>query len=209
MSKVILVGGFHETVELCELANVEIVGIIDSMAAEQFMGYRLIGADADIERLAVSYRQYPLVITPDKPALRKKLVQLYKAHGFEFFSLISPKATVSRSAQLGEGVIVQSGVNISAAVSLGAFVKVNSCANLMHDCTVARYTTVAPNAVLLGRVTVGAESYVGANATILPNMAIGDQVMVGAGAVVTKSFSNGTVLAGNPARILANEARQA
>ena len=209
MSKVILVGGFHETVELCEMANVEIVGIIDSMPAELFLGYRLIGADADIERLAVSYRQYPLVITPDKPALRKKLAMLYKSHGFDFFSLISPRAIVSKSAQIGDGVIIQSGVNISAAVTLGDFVKVNSCANLMHDCKVAQYTTVAPNAVLLGRVTVGEESYIGANATILPNIVTGDQVMVGAGAVVTKNFPNCCVLAGNPARILANEGPQA
>lgn len=200
MNKVILVGGFHEVVELCELAQVEIVGIIDSIESGKFMGYEVLGTDDDAADLVKRYRQYPLLITPDKPAVRKKLAQFYASLGFRFFSLISPRAIVSKSASIGEGVIIQSGVNISASVTLADFVKVNSCANIMHDSRVGKYTTVAPNAVLLGKVTVGEESYVGSNSTILPYKSVGNNVMIGAGAVVTKDFDENAVAVGNPAR---------
>jgi sugar O-acyltransferase (sialic acid O-acetyltransferase NeuD family) len=201
MRKVILVGGFHETVELCELANVEIVGIIDTIESGMFMGYNVLGSDGDAASLVKAYRQYPLLITPDKPALRRKLAQFYTSLGFEFFSLISPHAIVSRSAKIGTGVIIQSGVNISASVTLADFVKVNSCANIMHDCTVGGYSTIAPNAVLLGRVEVGEESYIGSNSTVLPNRSVGNSVMIGAGAVVTKNIDDNAVAIGNPARV--------
>jgi UDP-2-acetamido-3-amino-2,3-dideoxy-glucuronate N-acetyltransferase len=43
---------------------------------------------------------------------------------------------------------------------------------------------------------------IGANATILPGLTIGENAMVGAGAVVTHSVPAGTLVVGNPARIV-------
>jgi len=43
---------------------------------------------------------------------------------------------------------------------------------------------------------------VGANATILPGVIIGEHALVGAGAVVVRDVDPGTVVAGNPARVI-------
>lgn len=43
---------------------------------------------------------------------------------------------------------------------------------------------------------------VGANATILPGIVIGADALVGAGAVVTKDVPEGSVVAGNPAKVI-------
>ncbi len=51
-------------------------------------------------------------------------------------------------------------------------------------------------------IRIGSDCWLGANAVILPGVQLGDRVIVGAGSVVTKSFPDGAVIAGVPARIL-------
>jgi acetyltransferase-like isoleucine patch superfamily enzyme len=43
---------------------------------------------------------------------------------------------------------------------------------------------------------------IGANATILPGVVVGVNALVGAGAVVVRNVPAGTVVAGNPARVI-------
>jgi acetyltransferase-like isoleucine patch superfamily enzyme len=53
-----------------------------------------------------------------------------------------------------------------------------------------------------GSVSIGDDAWIGAGAIILPNVSIGERAIVGAGAVVTKDVPPGTVVIGNPARVL-------
>jgi sugar O-acyltransferase (sialic acid O-acetyltransferase NeuD family) len=202
MSKVILVGGFHEIIELCDLAGVEILGIIDSIESEYHNGIKVLGSDDDAGKIFKQYPDIPAIITPDSSSTRKRLSILYGSIGFKFYTLISPKAIVSKSAKIGTGVVIQSGVNISASVEIKDFVKVNSLANIMHESMIYQFTTIAPNAILLGKVLVSEESYIGANSAILPNKSIGSNSTVGAGAVVTKDVPQFSIVAGNPAKVL-------
>jgi len=54
----------------------------------------------------------------------------------------------------------------------------------------------------LSSVRVGSRVYVGAGAILLPGTVIGDDSVVGAGAVVSGEVPPGSVVAGNPARVL-------
>lgn len=51
-------------------------------------------------------------------------------------------------------------------------------------------------------IMIGKNCWIGANAVILPGIELGDNVIVGAGAVVTKSFPAGSIVVGNPAKLL-------
>lgn len=49
---------------------------------------------------------------------------------------------------------------------------------------------------------VGRNCFVGGRSLILPGVEIGDNCVIGAGSIVTRSVPSGSVVAGNPARIL-------
>lgn len=198
--KVILVGGFHEIIELCEDLGYVIVGIIDNILKNQILGYKVIGSDNDAASLSESYLNIPLVITPDSPIVRLQLFNLYSELGYSFETIISTRAKISKSAIIGKGVIIQDGVNISANSKIGNFVKLNTFCNVMHDCEIKDFVTIAPNAVILGRIYIEEGSYIGANSTILPETSIGKNVIVGAGAVVTKKIESNKNVKGVPAK---------
>jgi maltose O-acetyltransferase len=70
---------------------------------------------------------------------------------------------------------------------------------LAHDASTRRhlgYSRVAP-------VAIGRRVFIGARAVILPGVTIGDDAIVGAGSVVRRDVEPGTVVAGNPARVIA------
>lgn len=59
--------------------------------------------------------------------------------------------------------------------------------------------------MLVGRITIGNHCFIGMGAIILPGVTLADNCIVGAGSVVTKScYEKGSVLAGNPARVVSN-----
>lgn len=77
-------------------------------------------------------------------------------------------------------------------ISLGVIV-------LAHDASTRRhigYSRVAP-------VTIGRRVFIGARSVVLPGVTIGDDAIVGAGSVVRRDVEPGTVVAGNPAQMVA------
>jgi len=205
MSKILLIGGFVEIIELCEENDIQIIGIVDKQMDRKDESIPIIGNDEDVLQWKNQFLGYDLIITPDLPSLRKKLSLYYQDHGFMFARIISKIARVSKSAIIKDGAVIQAGVNISSETHIGKFVKVNNNANIMHNVSIGNYSTIAPNAVLLGHVKVGESCYIGANSTILPHISICDNVIIGAGAVVTKNIDTPfTTHTGIPARIRNN-----
>ncbi len=51
-------------------------------------------------------------------------------------------------------------------------------------------------------IKIGKYCWIGANAVVLKGVELGDGCVVGAGSVVTKSFPRGSVIAGNPAKLV-------
>lgn len=197
---IILVGAFHEIIELCNECNLNIIGIIDNNIKNSYMGIPILGTDYDAEKLYNKYSDIPIVITPDSPSIRKKLYNIYKKIGYTFQSVISPLAKISVYSSLGQGIVIQHGVNVSSGTIIDDFVKLNTNANVMHDCHVGNFVSVAPNAVVLGYVQIKNSSYIGANSTILPYKVIGENSIVGAGSVVTKNVGDNLIVKGNPAK---------
>jgi maltose O-acetyltransferase len=69
---------------------------------------------------------------------------------------------------------------------------------LAHDASTKRALGYAK----LGKVTIGSRVFIGAGTIILPNITIGNDVIVAAGSIVTKNVEDGTIVGGNPAKVI-------
>lgn len=119
------------------------------------------------------------------------------------------------------------GCNIGDNTRVGAFCEIRKDVVIGNNCrlqsfvfipegvTVGNDVFVGPHVCFtndkhpkLGRdweissITVEDGASIGAGAVICPGVTIGKDAMVGAGAVVTKDVKSGTVVVGNPAKIL-------
>jgi acetyltransferase-like isoleucine patch superfamily enzyme len=79
-----------------------------------------------------------------------------------------------------------------------------------HLVSIGDYSVVGMHSALLAHCpirgalpcNIGRFVYIGYGAIILPGVTVGDHCLIGAGAVVTKDVPEGSVVAGNPARVL-------
>mgnify|MGYP000008767142 CR=1 FL=1 len=55
------------------------------------------------------------------------------------------------------------------------------------------------------KTRIGTHCFIGCASIIMPNVTIGDHVIVAAGSVVTKDVPSNSIVAGNPAKIIASD----
>jgi acetyltransferase-like isoleucine patch superfamily enzyme len=99
---------------------------------------------------------------------------------------------------VGDRVTIKCGVQLWDGVTLEDDVFVGPNATFTNDLKPRSRNTSAK--LLPTLVKKGAS--IGANATILPGLTIGEGAMIGAGSVVTRDVPPGSIMVGNPARIV-------
>ena len=116
--------------------------------------------------------------------IRVKLFDLMSENRFAFPPLVHPRATVEKSASIGEGVQVFANAYVGSSALLQDRCMVNTNAVVSHDCTIGSYTHIAPGALLAGHVQVGERSLVGMGVTTAIGIKIGNNVRIGNGAII-------------------------
>lgn len=119
-----------------------------------------------------------------------------------FATIIHPSATVSRSAEIGRGVVILQHVTIAAGSRVGHHVILLPSSIVSHHAVVGDYSAVAGAACISSSVRIAESCYVGSNSTIKEGVVIGQGSLLGAGCVVIRDVAPWTVVVGNPARYL-------
>ena len=88
-------------------------------------------------------------------------------------------------------------------VTLGRNVFISVGVNFVcHDGSTLPFRKDIPDLELADEIVVGDNVFIGMGALILAGVTIGSDCVVGARAVVTKDVPDGTIVAGNPARVV-------
>ena len=110
----------------------------------------------------------------------------------------------NRGLRLGSNVSIQPGAIIDPShcwlITIGNNVTIAPQAYILaHDAS----TKQKLGYVRVGRVDVGDNTFIGARSIVMPGVRVGSDVIIAAGSVVSKDVPNGSVVAGNPAVVIA------
>lgn len=123
-----------------------------------------------------------------------------------FLTLAHPSAVVSRFAALGAGTVLLQGVVVGSGAVVGDHVIVLPLSVISHDAQVGDYSIVAGGVCVNGAVKVGRCCYLGSGVQIKDGVRVGDGALCGMGSNVLDDVGSGSVVAGNPARVLGSPA---
>ena len=141
-------------------------------------------------------------------------------------SVIYQAVWIGHHFELGHGVVIREENKIGNHVSIWANTVIDYGCRIGHqvkihsNCYIAQYTVIEDDVFIAPGTIFANDKYpvsphlegpqvkrgarIGVNVTLLPGVVIGEGALVGAGSVVTKDVPARGVVAGNPARLVAN-----
>ncbi len=143
-----------------------------------------------------------LVVAIADPEAKQRVVQLLRARGATFASVIHPTAVIAKSARLGEGVVICPLSLVSADAQVGDFSAINAMSSVGHDVKLGAFSTLSAHVDLTGRVEVGECCFFGTGAKVLPGVRIGERSKIGAGTLIMRHVKPESVMYTPPAKKL-------
>lgn len=200
MKRVLIIGsGGHAKVaaDIALEMGHEVVGFLDDAPERRganVLGFSVLGEIAEWERFPADAIALGIGANTARHRLMLDLPTL------PWLTLIHPRATVSRFAQIGEGAMLAFGSCVGPDSIIGRGAIVNTCASVDHDCRVHDFAHVAVGATLAGAVTVEEGALIGAGCSTRPGVRVGAWAAVGAGAAIVRDIPPGVTAVGVPAR---------
>jgi acetyltransferase-like isoleucine patch superfamily enzyme len=125
--------------------------------------------------------------------------EVYVGHYSILKAYFQNQMKIGRGTWIGQQCFFHSagGLEIGRDVGIGPGVKIITSS---HQLDQSPELPIMKRPLAFAKVVIGDGCDIGMNAVILPGVMLGKNVQVGAGAVVTKSFGDGAVIKGIPAR---------
>lgn len=188
-------GGHGRSVaEAAELTSqFQVVGFLDDSltTGELVLGVHVLGPVASMAQHRAAANQAIVAIGDN--AVREKLMQQLAAAGFEWATVVHPRAIVSPSAVLGAGSAVMAGAIVGTEARLGVGAIVNCGAVVDHHATVEDFGHLGVNASMAGGTVLGRGAWMQAGAALGYGMKVPAGVTLAPGEAVddkTNKYKN-------------------
>jgi len=193
--------GGHSEVVVGTLLDLDIAtgGLFDDQPytwGKEVLGVKVLGPIVDGAKLN---GEVGIIAVGDNAS---RLELAHKLSGWNWTTIVHPKAWVHSSVQLGPGTVVCAGAIIQPNVHVGSHCIINTGATIDHDCVLGNFVHVAPGVHLGGNVFLGEGTLAGIGGIVMPGKRIGEWSLIGAGGVVVKDVPARSVVAGVPAKII-------
>ena len=202
--KVLIIGaGGHATscIEIIEAENKkEIVGLIGTPkeVGKKLLGYEVLGSEEDFPDLLELTSNLILGIGQIKsPNLRIEIKEKFVKNGFNFESVVSPTAQISKHVVIGAGTVIMHGVVINAGVKIGDYSIINTGSIIEHNSKIGNFSHISTGVISNGETSIGNNTFVGSGTIIMEQIKIGDNCIVGMGQHVRHDLSDNSKYVGN------------
>jgi len=203
MEPIILVGGgghCRSCIDVIEQeGRFEIVGIVDmpEEIGTSLLGYPVIGSDDDLTQLTEKHRYFFLTLGQIKtPQRRIEIYRQLQQLGADLPTIVSPRAYISRHAEVGGGTIVMHNVIVNAGAKVGENCILNSRALIEHDASIGNCCHISTGAIVNGGTQVADGTFVGSGAVIRDNTRVGSYSLIGGGVSVMEEVPDKTIYTG-------------
>jgi len=199
MKKIILIGaGGHA--ESCidviiSTKKLKIIGLIDKDKKKKILNYKVLGDESYIKK--IRKKAFGLHVSLGfikSPQKRIKIFNEFRKLRFNFPTIISPHACVSKNSKILDGTIVHHNVVINFGAKIGYNNIINTSAIIEHGVKIEDNCHISTRAVVNGGVIIGKNTFIGSGAIIREGVRIGKNCFIKMGEVVTKNLKDNSIL---------------
>ena len=201
MDDIILIGaGGHARacIDVIEMfGEFKVAGLVekDETSIKNNLGYPIIGTDDDLHNIRQKYNYALITVGQIKSAeTRIKLFQILQKINYTLPVIVSPRAYVSKYAQIGDGTIVMHDAIVNANARIGKNCIINNKALIEHDAMIGNHCHIATGAIVNGTVAVHSGSFIGSGAITKQCISIGSNCVIGAGVTLKSDVESNQVI---------------
>jgi sugar O-acyltransferase (sialic acid O-acetyltransferase NeuD family) len=193
--KIILVGaGGHcrSCIDVIEQeGRFDILGVVDqdvSGKPSDILGYPILCSDDELPALKADCEHALVAVGQIKSVeARYRIFIQLKNLGYTLPTIISPRAYLSRHAQIGEGTIVMHDVVVNANARVGVNGILNTRCLIEHDAVIGDHVHVSTGAIVNGASSVGDYSFVGSGSIIVHGAEVAERGFIRANNLVVSA----------------------
>jgi sugar O-acyltransferase (sialic acid O-acetyltransferase NeuD family) len=139
-------------------------------------------------------------IAIDEDAYRRSLVKMLNERRKVMpVNAIHKKSSISNSAVIGHGNLIDAGALISTFAKIGSHCILHARSVVNFEAELDDFVQVGAGSIINSGVKVGKNSFIGSGVTIISGVTIGKNVRIGAGSVVLADVKDGATVFGYPA----------
>ncbi|TGL45831.1 NeuD/PglB/VioB family sugar acetyltransferase [Leptospira perdikensis] len=174
MEELILIGGGGHCKSVIDVIREQgrynIIGIVDPMIAvgEFVLDVKVLGNDSLLPDLASRFKNFHITVGQiGSSPIRNKIANQMISLGAKFPNIISPKAHISRYANLGVGSVIMHNVTINADATIGDFTILNNHSLIEHDVKIGNFCHISTGAIVNGNVTIENDVFIGSGSVVV------------------------------------------